>query len=304
MSSVPTRAAAAAATNRHYDLPPEVFEAFLDARMKYTCGLYRTGGESLDEAQRDKLAYIARLLHVGAGQRVLDIGCGWGSLAVYLAVEHGCRVTAVTPSRVQSEYVRDRAAGAGVTGLVTVETGYFPDVSLPAAEFDAIAMVEVIEHMPDHGAALAQTARMLRRQGHLYLSATCYRSGDHQADAEHRPGSEHAVGLYGFTAMVTLSKIIGALETAGFSIAALTDMTSHYRQTMAHWQQRITDNRQRMEVAAPGFGTEISRYFDTAVASWGYTARNYSIAAVRSRMGRSEYCDDIGPAHRRTCPAS
>ncbi|WP_460698293.1 class I SAM-dependent methyltransferase, partial [Nocardia thraciensis] len=166
-----------------------------------------------------------------------------------------------------SDYLRARAAAAGVTDRIHIETGYFPDVVLPEDRYDAIAMVEVIEHMPDHAAVLLEAKRLLRRNGRLFVSASCYRSAGHQVDAEHRPASEHAVELYGYTAMVPLSEIIRSLELAGFSITALSDLTSHYRKTMAHWQQQIADNNPRIDTVAPGFAREISRYFDTATAS-------------------------------------
>ncbi|WP_158858173.1 SAM-dependent methyltransferase, partial [Streptomyces sp. NRRL B-1347] len=81
--------------NCHYELPSAVFEAFLGRRMKYTCGLYATGNETLDEAQEAKLRMIASLLGIRGGERVLDIGCGWGALALFLAEQHQCQVVAV-----------------------------------------------------------------------------------------------------------------------------------------------------------------------------------------------------------------
>ncbi|WP_024805619.1 cyclopropane-fatty-acyl-phospholipid synthase family protein [Nocardia sp. BMG51109] len=280
---------AVSATNRHYDLPPEVFEAFLDARMKYTCGLYRTGGESLDEAQRDKLAYIARLLHVGAGQRVLDIGCGWGSLAVYLAVEHGCRVTAVTPSRVQSEYVRDRAAGAGVTGLVTVETASIYDIDLSGRRFDAVALVGAIEHMPDHRTVLTTVAHRLRRGGRMYLSASCYRDESTFARYADHPGSRHVTDkIFGYGVLRPLSRLVAAAEDAGLSVSTVLDLTAHYRRTIEDWSARAAAHRDRIDAAVPGLADDLLRYFTITNSGWGYTTKQYALTAIRSREGETE----------------
>jgi cyclopropane-fatty-acyl-phospholipid synthase len=175
---------------------------------------------------------------------------------------------------------------------VDVRLGYFPQVQLPQEKFHAVAMVEVIEHMPDHETALRRAYQMLRHDGCLYLSASCYRSSAHKADAEDRPASRHAMELYGYTAMVALSTLVKSVEDAGFSVVSLTDLTSNYRRTMIDWRAGIAANRDRMEEVAPGFATEVSKYFETASASWGYTARNYALSAIRSRLGKSRYVQD------------
>ncbi len=275
---------AATATNVHYEQPPAVFEAFLGAHMKYTCALF-TGGESLDEAQEAYLRLIARQLGLRGGERVLDVGCGWGGLTLFLASQAGCRVVGVTPSAVQAGYIRRRAADAGVADLVQVEVGPFQTVPLAERSFDAVAMIEVIEHLPEHREPLAKAYRLLRPSGRLFLSATCYRSHAHQQEYENRPASADAVELYGFTAMAPLSQLLAELEDAGFSLAWLTDTTSHYGPTIEHWQRGIESNRERMDTVAPGFADRLSRYFDTARSSWGYTAKHYALTGIRSRHG-------------------
>jgi len=272
-------------TNRHYDVPPQVFEAFLDKRMKYTSGLYVDGAETLDEAQEAKLAFIARLLRLGDGMRVLDVGCGWGSLTLYLAGELGCRVTSVTPAPAQAHDVRRRAADAGVGSLVSVEVGMFEDLGFDTAGFDAVAMVGVIEHMRDRLAALRKARNLLRPSGRLYLSASCYRSNSIRAEYEDRPACAHATSVYGYAKMPSLSGLVATLEDVGLGITSLTDLTAHYSRTISDWQARITGSQARMDELAPGFAADLQRYFETANASWGYTANHYALTAVRSRKG-------------------
>lgn len=290
MTALPRLAAAEAAeaTNIHYEQPAELFEAFLGRHMKYTCALFSGAGDSLDDAQEAYLSVIARQLGLSGGERVLDVGCGWGSLTLFLAGQLGCHVLGVTPSRVQAGYVRRRAANARVAPLVRVETGPFQTAALPERSFDAVAMVEVIEHLPEHRQPLDKAYRLLRPGGRLFLSASCYRSQADKEEFETRPASMHALGLYGFTAMSPLSRLLSELEDAGFSIAGLIDTTAHYGPTMDHWQRGIERNRDLMEAVRPGFAGELVRYFDTARASWGYTAKHYAVTAVRSRMGHTE----------------
>jgi cyclopropane-fatty-acyl-phospholipid synthase len=281
-------AQAAEATNIHYEQPAELFETFLGRHMKYTCALFSGAGNSLDDAQEAYLRVIARQLGLSRDERVLDVGCGWGSLTLFLAGQLGCHVVGVTPSQVQAGYVERRAADAGAAPLVRVEKGPFQTVALPERSFDAVAMVEVIEHLPEHREPLVKAYRLLRPGGRLFLSASCYRSQADKEEFESRPASMHALSLYGFTAMSPLSCLLAEMEDAGFSIAGLIDTTAHYGPTMDHWQRGIERNRDLMEAVQPGFAGELVRYFDTARASWGYTAKHYAITAVRSRMGHTE----------------
>ena len=152
MTSLPQLDAteAAEATNIHYEQPAKLFEAFLGRHMKYTCALFSGDDDSLDDAQEAYLHVIARQLGLSGGEQVLDVGCGWGSLSLFLACQLGCHVVGVTPSRVQASYVQRRAAEAGVGHLVRMEIGLFQTASLTERSFDAVAMVEVIEHLPEH----------------------------------------------------------------------------------------------------------------------------------------------------------
>jgi cyclopropane-fatty-acyl-phospholipid synthase len=280
---------AAAATNRHYGLPPRIFEAFLDRRMKYTCGLYVRGDESLDEAQEAKLRFISRLLHVRGGERVLDIGCGWGGLLLYLAEESGCQATGITPAAAQAEYVRDRVRAAGLSDLVAVSIASVYDVELPEGDFDAVAMVGVIEAMPDLQTALGRAARWLRPGGRLYLSASCYRSSAVLRDSAARPGSRQVSDdIFGYGTMRPLSELVEATATAGLTVSGVYDLSSHYHRTIIDWKSRVAANRQTIEALRPGYADELLAYFDIANAGWGYSTKHYAITATRRRHGELE----------------
>jgi len=282
-------AEAAAATNRHYDQPAELFATFLGRRMKYTCGLYAGGAATLDEAQEAKLAFIARCLRVDGGESVLDIGTGWGSLAFFLAERFDCQVTAVTPSAVQASYVRDRAGAAGLGRQIRVVERSVYDLELRAASFDAVALVGVIEHMPDHHRVLSTAATLLRRQGWLYLSASCFRSQAAFDTCSGTPGSRHVLEtVFGYGTLRPLSALVEAAEDAGLSLTRITDLTAHYHRTIEDWLAGVRAAADRIDAIVPGYSEELTRYLEATNAGWGHTAKHYALSAVRSRWGCAE----------------
>jgi cyclopropane-fatty-acyl-phospholipid synthase len=280
---------AAAATSRHYDLPPEMFAAFLGHRLKYTCGLYTNPAATLDEAQEAKLAFIARQLGITGGESVLDIGTGWGSLAFYLAQTFGCRVTGVTPSQAQAQYVREQAQATGLDALVRVIQRSVYDLDLPPTSFDAAALVGVIEHLPDHRRALGIAARLVRRHSPVYVSASCYRSQDTLNRYAARPASQHVTAtVFGYGVMRPLSALVEAVESAGLSMSAITDLTPSYHRTITDWLERVRSASARIDAIVPGYPGELARYLETTNAGWGYTTKHYAITAIRSRLGSTQ----------------
>ncbi len=279
---------AADATNEHYELPAEVFEAFLDRRMKYTCGLYTTGQESLDEAQEAKLHMIASLLGIRGGERVLDIGCGWGSLSIFLAEKYDCTVLGIAPARRPLRYLLDTARRKHLGDRVTVRNCSVYDLEPEGQRFDAVALVGVVEHMPDHDEVLRIAAQQLRRGGHLYLSASCYRNQKLFENYGSRPGSRQVTeGIFGYGVLRPVSMLLAAAEQAGFSISSLTDLTVDYRRTIEEWERRAIANWDAIDNAAAGLTEKLVRFFRTTNTGWGYTTKHYAFSALRSRQGKA-----------------
>src|SRR6266705_1471215 len=117
-------------TNTHYDQDPRIFQLFLDPAMKYSPGLFPEGNEDLETAQIKKMHFIAQQLGIEGGERVLDVGCGWGGLVCFLAKEHRCAVVGVTPAPRQADYIRARASRLGIADRVRIVVGHFHEVSL------------------------------------------------------------------------------------------------------------------------------------------------------------------------------
>ncbi|WP_233517985.1 SAM-dependent methyltransferase [Streptomyces corynorhini] len=273
------------ATNEHYELPPEVFEAFLDERLKYSSGLYRTPDDTLEEAQTAKLRFVAERLGLRGGECLLDIGCGWGSLTLFMATEYDCEVTGITPSAPQAQFVRDRAARLGVASRVDIRVGSYSDLDVDG-RYDATTMLGSIIHMPDRVAVLRKAYNSLRRQGRLYLSESSFRSAEVYQEFAQRPGTKHVTEtIFGFADMVPFSHLIEATESAGFSLEALDDLTAHYHRTIEEWERRALANSDRIEAVAPGMAEPLVRYLRTANAGWGYTSKHYALTAAKTRLG-------------------
>ncbi|MCB0328673.1 MAG: class I SAM-dependent methyltransferase, partial [Bdellovibrionales bacterium] len=126
----------------HYDLSNEMFSLFLDNSMTYSCAIFDTEDSSLEEAQERKLSEVLRLGGVEPGQRILEIGCGWGSFAVKAAKEFGCHVTCLTLSEEQAEFARERVKAAGVENLVDIQLTDYRDIK---GQFDRVVSIEMIE---------------------------------------------------------------------------------------------------------------------------------------------------------------
>lgn len=280
-----TRAGAAmVASNHHYEMDPRIFELFLDPTLKYSSGLYLTQGDSLDQAQQQKLDYIARQLEVTPESTVLDVGCGWGSLTCYLAREIGCRVIGITPTPVQADYVRARLDSLGLADRARILVSSFEEVDLDHGSVDAVSFVGSIVHVMDKRSALVKCYKMCRHQATVYLSETCFRNRAKQNAFDMRPGTEFVRNdIFGQGELLTLSSYIAFLEDAGFSLAGLRDLTSDYHRTIEHWRQNAHRNCEALEAIDPGIIDRLDRYFDVANAGWGYTSKQYAIVAKRKR---------------------
>ncbi|MFF0488650.1 SAM-dependent methyltransferase [Nocardia sp. NPDC004068] len=263
---------------------PEVFAAFLGDRMKASCGWFRGPEDTLDTAQEESLRRICAAAELRGGEHVLDLGCGWGGLALFLAEELGCAVTAVTPSAAQADFVAERAHRLGLADRIEVISAPLEAVEFPAKSFDAVAMVEVAHHLPKGRAPLRAAYDVLRRNGILYLSQTCYRG--ERARREHERGPADARAGRGCTAARTLSDLMAEVEDADFSLASSADLTEHYDTTMRRWQRGLQENRTVVEAVSPGLADALYDRFEIARADLSHLTKQYALTAVRSRLGR------------------
>jgi len=220
-----------AAISHHYDAPPAFYQLILDPAMAYSCALWTSSdpGYTLADAQRDKLDVICRKLELGPGVRLLDVGCGWGSLSVHAAAIHGADVTAVTLAREQARFVRDRIAKAGVAGQVAVHNKDYRDIG--SGQHDAVASVEMGEHVGDreYPAFCAQLHALVKPGGRLLVQQMSRRTV--------APGGGKFIESYiaPDMHMRPVGQTIGLLEDAGFEVLEVQAMREHYTRTIRAW---------------------------------------------------------------------
>ncbi|WP_462189086.1 MULTISPECIES: class I SAM-dependent methyltransferase [unclassified Frankia] len=271
-------------TNQHYDLPPEVFGLFLDPLRKYSSGLYRTEHDTLEQAQIAKLHFVADRLGLRRGGRLLDIGCGWGSLTLFMAVEYEAEVVGVSPAGRQHAYIAQRAAELGVSDRVTTVQGHFETVELPSGSFDAVTMLGSIVHMPDLDVVFRRARALLRRDGRLYVSESCFRNAATRGAFDHREGTEFVrASIFGWGDMRPLSDLVTGAEDAGFSLASLDDLTDDYRRTIDDWLVNVDAAAERIDAIRPGTAATLRRYLEVANAGWGYITKHYALVCRKAR---------------------
>ena len=225
----------ARAVRHHYDVSNEFFALFLDASMTYSCAVFSRGAATLEEAQRTKLELVCAKLALEPGERVLDVGCGWGSFAIHAAREHGVRVTGITLSEPQARLARERAAAAGVADRVDIRVLDYRDLA-GEERFDAIASIGMVEHVGEEQVDryAAVLAGLLRPGGRL-LNHGIARLRHSDPDAG--PFSERYV--FPDAHPLHLSRSTLALERAGFTVEHVEGFASDYSETLRHWARRL-----------------------------------------------------------------
>jgi len=227
----------ARAVRHHYDVSNEFFELFLGETMVYSCAIWARGATTLKEAQEEKLETVARKLALKEGDRVLDVGCGWGGFPLWAATKHGASVVGITLSAPQAEKARERAEAAGVSDRVEIHVMDYRD--LTGERFDAIASIGMVEHVGASQIDLyAQTLANLLEPGGRLLNHGITRL--RHTDSEAGAFSERYV--FPDAAPLHLSRNLMALERAGFVTHHVEDFAPDYAETLRHWAQNLDDN--------------------------------------------------------------
>ncbi|MFT3811676.1 MAG: cyclopropane-fatty-acyl-phospholipid synthase family protein [Micropepsaceae bacterium] len=220
----------------HYDLSSGLYDLFLDHERQYSCAVFETDGDTIDQAQRNKLARLAAKLALSPGDRVLDIGSGWGGLALWLAGRHGAEVTGVTLSAEQLAWAEAEAARRGLSRNAGFRLQDYRDVE---GSFDRIVSVGMLEHVGvgNYGAFFQTIARLLDERGAAVIHAIGRSDG---------PGATNPwIARYIFPGGYTpaLSELLPAIERAGLWVTDIEILRLHYAKTLAAWRARFMARR-------------------------------------------------------------
>jgi cyclopropane-fatty-acyl-phospholipid synthase len=225
----------------HYDLPDAFYQQFLDDRQVYSCACFRDPGEDLSTAQERKLELICRKLRLRPGMRMLDIGCGWGSLLQYAAEHHGVTGVGVTLSRTQRDAAIERLERAGLADRVEVRLADYRDLG---GEYDAVASVGMFEHVgPSHLGEYFAAAYRLTAPGGLFLNHGIT-VGDPAVEMSGK--GRTFVGTYVFPdgGLVPAWRAVRELEMAGFELLDVEQLRPSYTLTLRAWLRRLEANHE------------------------------------------------------------
>ncbi|MCG4452856.1 class I SAM-dependent methyltransferase [Pseudomonas sp. MMS21-TM103] len=251
----------AAAISYHYDLSNDFYALWLDREMVYSCAYFETGNEDLEQAQQAKLRHLCRKLRLQPGERLLDVGCGWGGLARFAAREFGVEVHGITLSQAQLQLARQRVADEGLAPQVHLELLDYRDLPQDG-RFDKVVSVGMFEHV-----------------GHANLPLYCQRlfaavkSGglvmNHGITAKYTDGRPVArgggefIGRYVFPEgeLPHLATMITELSDAGLEVVDVENLRLHYARTLEHWSARLETQLEQAAQLVPEQALRIWRLY-------------------------------------------
>jgi cyclopropane-fatty-acyl-phospholipid synthase len=268
----------------HYDVSNDFYRLWLDEDMVYSCAYFEEPDADLDRAQRGKLEHICRKLRLRPGERLLDIGCGWGALVCWAARRHGVQAHGVTLSRRQYEYALERIRRENLADRVSVELCDYRDIA-GAERFDKIASVGMVEHVGLGNLPLYfRAAHRLLKPGGLLLNHGI----THDEEGWRPTLATRFINRYVFPdgELDTVSNMQRVIERTGFEIHDVEALRPHYALTLRHWVRRLEQRRREALRHVPESAYRVWRLYMAACAlefEAGGTGVYQILASRRSR---------------------
>jgi cyclopropane-fatty-acyl-phospholipid synthase len=248
------------AVTYHYNTSNAFFALYLDGRMVYSCGYFATPEEDLDSAQERKLDYICRKLRLREGERLLDIGCGWGGMIIYAAKKYGVSALGITLSEPQAELANERIRQERLEDRCRAEVRDYRDVDGPES-FDKLVSIGMVEHvgrsmLPEY----FKHAWRLLRPGGTFLNHGIAEHGDHR-----RPTFSQGY-VFPDSEPVPLGEITTIAEGIGFEVRDVESLREHYMLTLRHWVRRLEAHREEAIRATDESTYRVWRLYMSAAA--------------------------------------
>jgi len=225
--------------SHHYDLSDDLYDLFLDPKRQYSCGYFKNENDTLEDAQNNKIQHIIKKLNIKQNQKVLDIGCGWGSLAIDIAKSTDCKVTGITLSKKQFDYCVKRARELNMESKVIFKLIDYRELN---EKFDRIVSVGMFEHVGRkfYKIFFKQIQKLLNNEGISLI---------HTIGSVNPPRDPHPwVTKYIFPGGYTpsLSEMTTPIEKAGLIVSDIEVLKFHYSHTLRHWKENCLKNKEKI----------------------------------------------------------
>ncbi|HEY7354716.1 MAG TPA: class I SAM-dependent methyltransferase [Terriglobales bacterium] len=229
------------AVSFHYDLSNDFYQLWLDSQMVYSCAYFQSQDDNIESAQAQKLDYICRKLRLQPGERLLDIGCGWGGLIKHAARNYGVHATGITLSHQQLALAQQRIHEAGLSSRCEVRLLDYRDAH-QLGEFDKLVSVGMVEHVGE--SALPEYFRCafeLLKPGGVFLNHGIGRAGNRP-----KPAEKTFTDIYVFPdgELLPIPTTLACAEEAGFEVRDVENLRQHYFYTLCHWLRRLERNQE------------------------------------------------------------
>ena len=225
--------------SHHYDISDDLYDLFLDSKRQYSCAYFNNENDSLEVAQNNKINHIIKKLNLKSNEKILDIGSGWGSLAIEIAKVSKCEVTGITLSKNQFDYSVKKAKELNLENQVTFKLMDYREIN---EKFDKIVSVGMFEHVGRkfYKKFFSQVNRLLKNDG----IALIHTIGSVNPPRDPHPWITKYIFPGGYTP--SMSEVTGPIEKSGLTVSDVEVLRMHYSYTLKHWKQNFLDNREKV----------------------------------------------------------